>query len=57
MYPKKYKASAIMPLLTLAQEAKWRLGSKKAIEYISVLLNVPYIKVFEVATFYSMYNL
>ena len=30
---------------------------KKAIEYVSSFLDVPEIKVLEIATFYSMYNL
>ncbi len=56
MYPKNYKESSIMPLLTLAQEQNGGWVPKKAIEYISNLLSVPEIKVLEIATFYSMYN-
>ena len=56
MYPKNYKESSIMPLLTLAQEQNVGWVPKKAIEYISNLLSVPEINVLEIATFYSMYN-
>ena len=56
-YPKNFKESSIMPLLSLAQEQNDGWVPKKAIEYISDYLNVPEIKVLEIATFYSMYNL
>ena len=45
MYPKNYKESSIMPLLTLAQEQNGGWVPKKAIEYISNFLSVPEIKV------------
>ena len=57
MYPKNYVESSIMPLLSLAQEQNNGWLPKKAIEYIALYLNVPEIKVLELATFYSMYNL
>ena len=57
MYPKNYLESSIMPLLSLAQEQNNGWLPKKAIEYIGLYLNVPEIKVLELATFYSMYNL
>ncbi len=57
MYPSNYKESSIMPLLSLAQNQSGGWLPKKAIEYISVFLKVPEIKVLELATFYSMYNL
>ncbi len=57
MYPENYKESSIMPLLTLAQFQNGGWIPKKAIEYISDFLKVPEIKVLELATFYSMYNL
>ena len=46
-----------MPLLTLAQEQFNGWLPKKAIEYVASFLNVSEIKVLELATFYSMYNL
>ncbi|MBC10683.1 MAG: NADH-quinone oxidoreductase subunit NuoE [Rickettsiales bacterium] len=57
MYPKNYRESSIMPLLTLAQEQNDGWIPKKAIEYISKFLKVSEIRVLELATFYSMYNL
>jgi NADH-quinone oxidoreductase subunit E len=57
MYPSNFTESAIMPLLSIAQNQNNGWLPKKAIEYISGLINVPEIKVLELATFYSMYNL
>ena len=57
MYPKNYKESSIMPLLSMAQSQNYGWLPKKAIEYVSKFLNVPEMKVLEIATFYSMYNL
>ena len=57
IYPKNYKESSIMPLLSIAQYQNDGWLPKKAIEYVSKFLNVPEIKVLEIATFYSMYNL
>ncbi len=57
MYPKDYRESSIMPLLSIAQSQNDGWLPKKAIEYVSKFLNVPEMKVLEIATFYSMYNL
>jgi NADH-quinone oxidoreductase E subunit len=57
MYPKNYRESSIMPLLSMAQSQNDGWLPKKAIEYVSNFLNVPEMKVLEIATFYSMYNL
>ena len=57
IYPKNYKESSIMPLLSIAQNQNNGWLPKKAIEYVSNLLEIPEIKVLEIATFYSMYNL
>jgi len=46
-----------MPLLSMAQSQNDGWLPKKAIEYVSKFLNVPEMKVLEIATFYSMYNL
>lgn len=56
-YPKGRQASAILPLFELAQKqcAGWLPGS--AIEKITGMLNVPLIRGYEVATFYTMFNL
>ena len=46
-----------MPLLSIAQSQNNGWLPKKAIEYVSNFIEVPEIKVLEIATFYSMYNL
>ena len=56
-YPEQRKKSAVMPLLYLAQKQNDGWIPLAGIQYIADLLEVPYIKVFEVATFYTMYNL
>ena len=56
-YPKKNKKSAVMPLLYLAQRQNENWISLAAMKYIANYLSMPYISVYEVATFYSMYNL
>jgi NADH-quinone oxidoreductase E subunit len=56
-YPKHSKASAVMSLLYLVQDQNDNWIPLEAMKYIAKLLDMPYIKVYEVATFYSMYNL
>jgi len=56
-YPKSRKASAVLALLYLAQNQNNNWIPMSAIKYVARLLNMPYIKVYEVATFYSMFNL
>ena len=56
-YPKKNKKSAVMPLLYLAQKQNDNWIPLAAMKYIANLLSMPYISVYEVATFYTMYNL
>ena len=56
-YPSDQKKSAVMPLLYLAQNQNENWIPLAAMKYIAKFLNMPYIKVYEVATFYSMYNL
>ena len=56
-YPKKNKKSAVMPFLYLAQKQNKNWIPLAAIKYIANYLSMPYISVYEVATFYSMYNL
>ena len=46
-----------MPLLSIAQSQCNGWLPKKAIDYVSKFVDVPEIKVLEIATFYSMYNL
>ena len=56
-YPEGKQQSAVMPLLFLAQRQNNNWIPLIAIKYIAKFLYMPYIKVYEVATFYSMYNL
>tara|TARA_B100000965_G_scaffold406333_1_gene444706 strand:+ start:2046 stop:2651 length:606 start_codon:yes stop_codon:yes gene_type:complete len=56
-YPQKNKKSAVMPLLYLAQRQNQNWIPLAALKYIAKHLSMPYIKVYEVATFYTMYNL
>ena len=56
-YPEKKQQSAVMPLLYLAQKQNDNWIPLVAMKYIAKFLNMPYIKVYEVATFYTMYNL
>ena len=56
-YPKGKKASAVLALLYLAQIQNDNWIPLAAIKYIAKLLDIPYIKVYEVVTFYSMFNL
>ena len=56
-YPIGKQQSAVMALLYLAQNQNNNWIPLKAMKYVGKLLDMPYIKVYEVATFYSMYNL
>ena len=56
-YPEGKQQSAVMALLFLAQRQNNNWIPLAAMKYIAKLLEMPYIKVYEVATFYSMYNL
>ena len=56
-YPKNKEQSAVMSLLYLAQKQNNNWIPLSAMKYIGKFLNMPYIKVYEVATFYTMYNL
>ena len=56
-YPKDKKESAVMALLFIAQKQNSNWIPLAAMKCIGKFLNMPYIKVYEVATFYTMYNL
>ena len=56
-YPDSKKQSAVMALLYLAQKQNNNWIPLAAMKYIAKYLDMPYIRVYEVATFYSMYNL
>ena len=55
-YPPDQKRSAVMSALAIAQDEKGSLGSE-VIDFVAEYLGMPSIAVYEVATFYSMYNL
>ena len=56
-YPEGKQKSALLPVLHLAQDSFGGWLSTETMDYVSVLLNIEPIEVYEVATFYSMYNL
>ena len=56
-YPEGKQQSAVMALLYIAQRQSDNWIPLAAMKYIAKFLDMPYIKVYEVATFYSMYNL
>ena len=56
-YPKERKQSAVIPLLDLAQRQNKGWLNKKALEKVAETLSMSFIRVLEVATFYSMFNL
>ncbi len=56
-YPAGKQASAVIPLLWRAQEQNDNWVSKPVIEYIGEMLDMSYIRVLEVATFYTMFQL
>ena len=55
-YPKGRQASAVIPLLMVAQEQEGWV-TKSAIEHVADMLKMPYIRVLEVATFYTQFQL
>lgn len=56
-YPEGRQASAVLPLLDLAQRQSGGWLPRAAMDYVAELLSMPRIRVYEVATFYSMFNL
>ncbi|WP_321391562.1 NADH-quinone oxidoreductase subunit NuoE [Emcibacter sp.] len=56
-YPEGRQQSAVMPLLHRAQDQNGGWVTVPIMEYIGDMLDMPYIRVHEVASFYSMYNL
>jgi NADH-quinone oxidoreductase E subunit len=56
-YPAGKQASAVMPLLDLAQRQNDNWLPRAAMDYVAEMLSMPRIRVYEVATFYTMYNL
>jgi len=56
-YPKNRKASAVIALLYLAQKQNENWIPLAAIKYVAKFLEISYMQVYEVSTFYSMFNL
>jgi len=56
-YPSGKQKSALLPLLHLAQDEFGGWLSAETMDYVASLLKLEPIEVYEVATFYSMYNL
>ena len=56
-YPEGKQQSAVMALLYIVQKQNNNWIPLAAMKYIGKFLDMPYIKVYEVATFYTMYNL
>ena len=56
-YPDDRKASAVMPLLDLAQRQHDGWLPRVAMDHVAEQVGLPPIRVYEVATFYTMYNL
>ncbi len=56
-YPAGRQASAVLAMLWLAQQQNGRWLPKPAIEKVAAILGLPPIRVLEIATFYTMFNL
>ncbi|HLJ63436.1 MAG TPA: NADH-quinone oxidoreductase subunit NuoE [Stellaceae bacterium] len=56
-YPPGRQASAVLPLLDLAQRQHGNWLPRAAMDHVAELLEMPPMRVYEVATFYSMFNL
>ncbi|MEI2737185.1 MAG: NAD(P)H-dependent oxidoreductase subunit E [Chitinophagaceae bacterium] len=56
-YPEGKQKSAVIPVLHLAQQEFGGWLSTETMDYVASVLNLKPIEVYEVATFYSMYNL
>jgi NADH-quinone oxidoreductase E subunit len=56
-YPAGRQASAVLPLLDLAQRQSGGWLPRAAMDYVAALLGMAAIRVYEVATFYTMFNL
>lgn len=55
-YPPNYKASAVIPVLDLVQQINGGWLSLSAMNKVAAILEMPEIRVYEVATFYTMFN-
>lgn len=55
-YPPQYKKAACIPLLDLGQRQNKGWTSISVMNYVAKLLDMPPMRVYEVATFYTMFN-
>ena len=55
-YPPQYKKAAVIPLLDLGQRQNKGWTSISVMNYIAKMLEMPPMRVYEVATFYTMFN-
>lgn len=56
-YPPEWKQSAVMPALTLVQEHNGGWLSRELMDDVAAYLDMPEVSVYEVASFYGMYDL
>jgi NADH-quinone oxidoreductase subunit E len=56
-YPEGRQASAVLPILWRAQEQMGGWLPEPALRYVADLLSLAYIRIYEIATFYTMFNL
>ncbi len=56
-YPAEWKQSAVMPALTLVQEHNGGWLSRELMDDVAAYLDMPEVSVYEVASFYGMYDL
>lgn len=56
IYPEGFQAAAVIPLLDLAQRQHDNWLPLKAMNYVAEFLKMPRMRVYEVATFYTMFN-
>jgi NADH-quinone oxidoreductase subunit E len=56
-YPERRQASAVLPILWRAQEQMGGWLPEPALRYVADMLGLAYIRVYEIATFYTMFNL
>jgi len=56
-YPEGRQASAVLPLLDIAQRQHDNWLPKAAMDYVAAMLHMAPIRVYEVATFYTMFNM
>ena len=56
-YPAEWKQSAVMPTLTLVQDRNGGWLDRESMDKIAAYLDMPEVAVYEVATFYGMYDL